>query len=60
MALETNVAQKIRLFNLLIVEKAYLAKNIEIVPELKNAIISTIAEMDEKDVAYVEKQVARL
>lgn len=59
MAIETLVAQKEKLFSLLIVKKAYQDAGLQILPELSSAIQYAMAAMFPEDIAHVEKQVAQ-
>jgi len=58
MAIETRVAQKEKLSELLRVRKAYQKENVVILPYLKDAISRAKSAMEAEDVAYVEKLVA--
>ena len=58
MAIETRVAQKEKLYTLLVVKKAYETAGLAILPELKQAINYAMAAMETEDIAHVEKQVA--
>ena len=58
MAIETRVAQKEKLYDLLFVKKAYEKAGIKILPELKQTIRAAMAAMEAEDIAHVEKQVA--
>jgi len=57
MAIETRVAQKEKLYSLLVVKKAYEKAGMEILPELTQAIRYAMAAMESEDIAHVEKQV---
>ena len=55
--LEIKVEQKKRLYQLLRVKKALGNQTVN---ELEEFIIATETEMEKEDVAYVEKQIAKL
>jgi len=57
MAIETRVAQKEKLYGLLVVKRAYLKAGIVILPELEQTIEFAKAAMDAEDIAHIEKQV---
>ncbi|MCL1996510.1 MAG: hypothetical protein FWG63_09915 [Defluviitaleaceae bacterium] len=60
MATETRVAQKDKLYSLLIVKKAYEDADIEVLDTLTQTIQYAKAVMEPEDVAYIEKHVAEL
>jgi len=59
MAIETRVAQKEKLYSLLVVLKAYQRAGLTILPELRQAIRYAMAAMEAEDIAHVEKQVEK-
>ena len=58
-AIELRVEQKRRLYQLLAIRESEKKTFGSIDPVLEEFIFQTIAEMEEQDVAYVEKQIAR-
>ncbi|MCL2171248.1 MAG: hypothetical protein FWB71_03765 [Defluviitaleaceae bacterium] len=58
MAIETRVAQKEKLYALLVVQKALDDKGIQ-EKELERQIGTAIAPMEAEDVAYVKEQAAK-
>jgi len=59
MAIETRVAQKEKLYSLLVVKKAYEKAGLVILQELETSINYAKAGMDPEDIAYIEKQIAQ-
>ena len=59
MAIETRVAQKEKLYTLLVVKKAYTDAGMKVLPELSQAIRYAMAAMQPEDIAHVEKQIAQ-
>ena len=59
MAIETRVAQKDKLYSLLLVKRAYEKKGLEVIKDLKWAVNYAMAAMEQEDIAWVEKQVER-
>ena len=57
MVIETRVAQKEKLYALLVVKRAYKEADIQILPELENGIEAAMAAMDDEDILHVEKRV---
>jgi|GEM_PF-1201885 len=60
MAIETRVAQKDKLYGLLLVQKAYEHQGAGTAQELDRLISNARAVMEAEDVAYVEKEVAKV
>ena len=60
MAIETRVAQKEKLFSLLVVKKGYQDKGMEVLHILQQTIEFAMAGMDAEDIAHVEKQVKQV